>query len=459
MQFHRSRGVAAGMVSLGMALGAVGCAASTENVSSASSVDSSAPVTVVVSNQPSADQKEALATFKQSIADFEAAHPNITVEGSETAWDAETFQALLASGDLPTVLTVPFTEPQGLISRGQISDITSELKQIGLLDKLNPSALSIAQDTNGETYGVPIDAYALGLVYNRALFKKAGLDPDNPPTTWDGVRAAAAAITKATGTPGFATMTTSNTGGWMLGAMTYSYGGALQNDEGTEATINTTASQSALQLLHDMRFGDGSIGDTVLYDMTSISQAFAAGKVGMFIGAPVNYQFAVVTNGMDPDDFGMGPMPTGSSDATVLSGGAVQVISPTATDAQKLAGAEWIEWGLSTQLDQDRAVAAAKASAASKLPVGLPGVATLSESNYEQYLKWVADYVNVPLDNFAPYTSTVNQVTLRAEPRSKAQETYALLDSVVQSVLTKKDADPATLLADVQTQAQNLLSR
>ena len=35
------------------------------------------------------------------------------------------------------------------------------------------------------------------------LFEQAGLDPDNPPTTWDEVREAAKTITEKTGKAGF----------------------------------------------------------------------------------------------------------------------------------------------------------------------------------------------------------------------------------------------------------------
>lgn len=38
---------------------------------------------------------------------------------------------------------------------------------------------------DGEYYGVPWTWGAVGMFYNKALFEQAGLDPDNPPATWD----------------------------------------------------------------------------------------------------------------------------------------------------------------------------------------------------------------------------------------------------------------------------------
>ena len=34
-------------------------------------------------------------------------------------------------------------------------------------------------------YGIPIDVTTIPMIYNRKLFKKAGLDPNKPPVTWD----------------------------------------------------------------------------------------------------------------------------------------------------------------------------------------------------------------------------------------------------------------------------------
>ena len=104
-------------------------------------------------------------------------------------------------------------------------------------------------------------------------------------------------------------------------------------------------------------------------------------------------------------------------------------------------------------------MAAAKAASDQGLPVGLPGLPVLKNDTYQEYLGWVADYVNVPLENFAPYTDTVNTIKLTPEPTSKAQEVYAALDSVVQAVLTDENADIDKLLADATTNVDALLGR
>ncbi len=101
---------------------------------------------------------------------------------------------------------------------------------------------------------MPIDAYAIGLVYNRTLFEAAGLDPDVPPTTWEEVQDFALQITEATGVAGYSQMTTGNTGGWMFSAITYSNGGTVQNAEGTESTFDDDPAREQLERLYDMRW-------------------------------------------------------------------------------------------------------------------------------------------------------------------------------------------------------------
>lgn len=424
-------------------------------------VDPDAPVTITVSNQPPASQAAELAAYLQVIDDFEAAYPNITVEGVETGWDPQTFQAQLAGGQLPNVMVVPFTEPQGLIARGQIADITAELEEIGLKDMLNPAASAVGQDADGAFYGVPVDAYALGLAYNREIFEQAGLDPDDPPTTWDEVREAAKAITDATGIPGYAQMTTGGQGGWTLTAMTYAAGGSVESPDGSEVTMTSEprAMQEQLELLQAMRWDDNSMGSNFTYDQLGVLKEFAAGRVGMVISAPVGYAFCTQLFGMDGQNFGLAPMPQGQESGGSLSGGALHVVMPNATAEQRLAGVKFIAFRLQMYLDEETAVAAAKAAFEAGMPVGLPGLSALTDDYRDQYLEWVGEYINVPLENFAPYEETVNTITLRPEPAAKAQEVYAALDSVVQAVLTSQDTDIPALLDSTQSNIEALLSR
>jgi ABC-type glycerol-3-phosphate transport system substrate-binding protein len=142
------------------------------------------PVAIsVVSLKPGSEQA-AFDAFEEQVRQFEAANPGIDVTTQEYEWTGPTFTAQLAGGTLPTVFTVPFTDGQALIARGQLADISQYVQGFGYVDRFNPTVLRSGQSEDGRVFAVPTAAYGVGLHYNRTLFAQAGLDPDRPPTTW-----------------------------------------------------------------------------------------------------------------------------------------------------------------------------------------------------------------------------------------------------------------------------------
>jgi ABC-type glycerol-3-phosphate transport system substrate-binding protein len=417
-------------------------------------------VTITVGDRPSSSDPANRATYDKKVADFQQANPDIKLQPMETLWDATTFQAQAAGGQLPDVLNVPFTEPQGMIARKQVADLTKTLKDDGLLDDLNPTVLKIAQDASGNVFAVPTAAYSVGLIYNRDLFTRAGLDPNKPPATWDELRADAKQIAQKTGQAGYAQLTTSNTGGWMFTTQTYAFGGTIENADGTKAGFDDAPSKAALQALHDMKWVDRSMGQAVLYDLDGISKAFAAGRVGMYMAAPDQYRTLVQTNRLKASAFGIGPMPQQGGDHGTLSGGSVQIVSPSTTDAERAAAVKWIKFAyLNKYVNQDAAVTSAKNGVAAKLPVGVPGLPVVAAGQWATYNSWIKPYVNVPLANFAPYSKVAADQKIIPEPPVKAQEVYAALDPVVQTVLGNEKADIPALLTKAAATVNAKLGR
>jgi multiple sugar transport system substrate-binding protein len=442
-------------------LTAAACAdGSTPAANTAGAIDENAPVTITVGNKPKPDKPADVATFNKNVKAFTDAHPNITVKTTETAWDAQTFQAQVAGGSLPTVMSISFTEPLNMIPNKQLPDITDELKLVDLTKDLNPDTLKMVQDDKGRIYGVPFEAFSVGLAYNRALFKQAGLDPDKPPTNWDEVRQYAKQITAKTGKAGYAQLTKDNTGGWMLTTMTYSMGGTVQSDDGKKSTFNDAPSKKALQLLKDMRWTDNTMGTNFLYNQEEARQDFAAGKIGMIMQAPDAYDMSVKNFGMKPADFGEGALPQDGGPYGTLTGGSIKMINPKSTKNEIVAALKWIKFfEFDKYTNKDVAIQNAKDSVADKSFVGRPGVTPLSQATYDQYNEWRKPYNNVPIEQFKGYVDSTKSLKLLAEPKNKGQEVYALLDPVVQQVLTKKDADIDKLLTDAASKIDARLAR
>ncbi|MET9987960.1 extracellular solute-binding protein [Streptomyces mutabilis] len=441
---------------LALVLTLAGCSGSDD-----AGVSSDGSVTITVGDRPGKDQAAARAVYDRRVADFEKANPTIDLRPVEKVWDAQTFQANVAGGTLPDVLKVPFTEIQTLIGRRQVADISDQLEESGLGDKLNPQTLKVAQKS-GRSYGVPVLPYAVGMVYNRDLFTEAGLDPDKPPTTWDEVRAAAKAITRETGKAGYAQMTTENNGGWMLTAQSYSRGGSIESADGSKAVFDDAAMRDTLTTLQQMRWQDRSMGSNFLYNMNDIAKDFAAGEIGMFLSVPsAAYQAAVINYKYPAKSLGIAAVPQGpGSTNEVLSGGSVEIVSPKASDAQKAAAVKWIQYSdLGRYTDRKTALADAAASAKDGAPVGIPRLSPIEPKAFKEYESWIADYVNVPVDNFAGYTSSLDTVKLKTEPVNNAQEVYGVLDTVLQKVLTRRETDVADVLSDAVATVDTKLAR
>jgi hypothetical protein len=108
-------------------------------------------------------------------------------------------------------------------------------------------------------------------------------------------------------------------------------------------------------------------------------------------------------------------------------------------------------------LDKDAAVLDAKTLAADGQPVGTPSMPIFDQATLEQSQAWIKDYINVPLDQMTGFTSGIYSQSLVGEPSHHTQEMYALLDNVVQAVLTDESADIDALLTDAQSQVQALI--
>ncbi|MBE1590542.1 ABC transporter substrate-binding protein [Nonomuraea angiospora] len=415
-------------------------------------------VSITVAGQPTQENPDQLKAFKRKITDFTKANPGITVTGDESVFDVNTFQALVAGGKLPTVSYVPFTEMQGIIARQQAADITGYVGADAAVKRINPSILKVATSPDNHVYGVPVQAYSMGLLYNRALFTKAGLDPDAPPKTWDEVRAAAKAIHAKTGAQGFGAMTKDNTGGWVLTTMSYAFGSKIQSDDGKQANINNAATRGALEFYRALRWDDDTFGSDFLIGYKDITNALAGGKVGMIVQGADTYTQVVQALGMKPDDFGLAPMPQAPGGLGTLGGGSVAIINPRASAEEIKAALKWIDFAeFGKYNDEQAAVTGAKAAAADKLPVGAPVLPLFDQATTDRYLTWVKDYVNVPREHFTAYFDSAKTLPLVPEPAAKAQETYGILDNVVQAVLTRRDADINALLDDAQKKVQSAI--
>ena len=91
--------------------------------------------------------------------------------------------------------------------------------------------------------------------------------------------------------------------------------------------------------------------------------------------------------------------------------------------------------------------------------MGVPALPVFNKAQYDLANTWIKPYVNVPLAQMKPFTTGIFNQKVVPEPEASTQSVYHTLDSVVEAVLTDKNADITSLLDQANSTAQGLISQ
>ncbi|HWG26636.1 ABC transporter substrate-binding protein [Actinospica sp.] len=454
--FHRRKTIAAALAACTVAASAAGCASSSNSAAAAGSTPG-APVTISVGCEPPTSKALSRSDWVKDVTAFEKLYPYITVKSDDTnpCDDPATFNAKLASGKMDNVFYTYFTDAANVISSGESADIQQYAKQINDYSSIQSSLLNVYRQGNsssGDLYGIPTGNYSLGLVYNKALFQQAGLDPNSPPTTWDQVETDAIAISKlGRGDIGYADYSAQNTGGWHFVAELYSRGGTAVSPDGKSANFDNADGQAVLQYLHRLRFTDNVMGTNQGLQYNDLLQMMASGKLGMYVGDPSTLTSIHSQYNTPYTNLAVGPMP---GESATLLGGSGYMFNKDDTSAQIQAGIKWINYEFETsglgQFDYRRLAAEAQ-------PVGLPEPDMWQGAVANADATAKAKYANIPTANFSAYVAALPTMKLLIEP-PQAQAIYAKGDAAMFAVLTKPNADITQLLSTFASQADTILA-
>ncbi|WP_345397339.1 ABC transporter substrate-binding protein [Nonomuraea salmonea] len=202
-------------------------------------------VSITVACQPAKSAPKERQAWDDDVATFMKEHPGVTVKSTDQqpCFDPKTFGPKLAGGQMETAFMVPMTNYADVISKGQALDITPYTSLIKNWNDLRADHKELLTK-DGKVYGVPNVHYSVGLVYNRALFTKAGLDPDAPPQTWAEVREAAKKIAGlGAGHIGYGEYSGGNTGGWHFTQALYGRGGDVLTPRRQERRLQLARGQ------------------------------------------------------------------------------------------------------------------------------------------------------------------------------------------------------------------------
>lgn len=270
------------------------------------------------------------AALNDLIAAYMEEHPNVTITRTPLGF-ADLNPALIrgtATGELPDIAIIDNPDHQAFAAQGTLTDITDLIAGWEDAALYFPGPFS-STVLNGRNYGVPFDSNATALYYNADLLGAAGVEP---PTTWEELRAAAAALTQGN-VYGFCfSAAPGEEGTFTFLPFVWQAGGDIQ-------TYGDEASIAALTFINDLVNVDMSVSPQVVsMGQGDCYNEFIAGTTAMMINGP--WQLPGLEASGVEFEWGVVPWP-GNVESTSILGGQNLAI-PTGANAE----AAWnvIDW-------------------------------------------------------------------------------------------------------------------
>ncbi|WP_341703294.1 ABC transporter substrate-binding protein [Ferrovibrio sp.] len=282
---------------------------------------------------------------------FNDAHKDIEVTpvytGSYDDTNLKT-RAAIKAGKPPAVVIMSANFILEYVINGEVQPFDDLARADGqtpaqFMDNFWP-ALHANATIDGKIYGVPFHNSTPLLYYSVDAFKEAGLNPDQPPATWEDWIKAAQALTKREGNTvkrwGFMMPATYDYLGWITSALNMSNGGQYYNTVyGGEVYYNTPTMLGAVTLLHDMVHRHKVMPEGV-NDANATTNAFFAGNLGMMVLSTGSLSF-VRENMKHP--YKVAFLPRNVRNAVPI-GGASLMMPKGLDEAQKKAAWTLVKW-------------------------------------------------------------------------------------------------------------------
>lgn len=268
--------------------------------------------------------------FFAAQAKFEAAHPNVKVELSGVPYDPQ-YQRLLLSqngsiADKPDVFLMDNIWLGQFSENGLAANLDSYYAGWTGASDISDAYVASSKWT-GSQYGVWAYSDIRLIIWNKDVFKAAGLDPEKAPTTWDEVMADAAAIKAKV--PGVSPVAFPAGSFEATVDRFYAYlfmtGSNILDPTNKHAVFNDAGGQKAVQFLVDLVKKGYASQDLLGLDADPIVDSVYAGKYGMML-ATVGDASAARPAGMTSDQFkakigaALPPLCDGCTQATAAGG-------------------------------------------------------------------------------------------------------------------------------------------
>jgi sn-glycerol 3-phosphate transport system substrate-binding protein len=256
-------------------------------------------------------------TTEALIKEYNASQSKYQIEGVFAGSYENSIQKLLAataSGDSPVLVHQAHVYAPQLVDANALLDLGKYINQ----DKnyAREQFVEPLYDANvykGKVYGIPFNCSTPVIYYNKDLFRKAGLNPDKFPATWDEVFAACKKIS-ALG-DGISGLSIDYGSGWILEGLVWEMGAGWIAPDNSKVLWDEKAHIDAVSYFKKM-----VDSKAVIYRGQDTS--FLSGKTAMFF-----YSCQGIPNYVKRCNFEMGvaPFPKGSQSSVPLGGGSLYI--------------------------------------------------------------------------------------------------------------------------------------
>jgi len=372
------------------------------------------------------------------VADFMKENPDIKVNaiyaGNYNDARIKAFAAL-QSGK-PAQLSVMFSiDIYELIEQDAIiafDDIVETPEEKAWLDSFYPTLMENGR-TAGKTWGIPFQRSTIVMYYNKDAFRAAGIDPDQPPATWQQLVDVGKKLTTSDGSQWGVMIPSTGYPYWMFGALAMQNGQVLMNDAGNETYFDNPAVIEALQFWRDLGTKH-KVMPAGTIEWGTLRQNFLEGKTAIMWHSTGN--LTIVKNKAS-FDFGVAMLPASKRRGTPTGGGNFYIFKQTSA-AERKAAMRLIKFMTSPER-----------SAEWSMKTGYMGIspAAYETSKLQAYVK---DF---------PYAAVARDQLKYATAELSTYQTGRIrkaLDDAIQAALTGSKS-PETALKEAQSLSERLL--
>ncbi|MFW6262718.1 MAG: ABC transporter substrate-binding protein [Thermotogota bacterium] len=366
---------------------------------------------------------------------FEEANPGVEVEWVDVAYDAglQKLQAAIAAGTAPDVVNMNTIWTIDLVALEALTPLDEYLSEV---DKYRYWPQLLAGNTiDGQLYSIPWYASPQILIYNREIFEEAGLDPDNPPRTWEEMLEISRIIKEKTGKYGFEP-TISGFEDLMLEGI------QLVSEDGKKATFNTPDAVAKLNWYKTL-FEEDLIPRT-LGGYTAGRENYSAGKIAMY---PVGMSMLKHIQENSPSIYAVtdvAPLPLGK--AEMLKSAMMNFVIPINAE-HKQEAADYIMWISSSywQVEFDKQASIVPSTKigldtdpyfVEKAQTDLQAKAQIMASLSMEYVRDIGFIPGLEQEKFAEFRRVLDEIFLDAVKGDySAQEAMDLAEKEINKIL------------------------